>query len=152
MSELMKDVLADIRDRQEQIDSLIEQLVEAKKVAVSLKADNDRLKSRNDELEKRQKKHEKTLNKLSHERNVAVALGPGAPKQKGKRKGNAADVWKGEAVRLMLENQQLRCLALDMRRELNYESVRAENGTNGCLDRMAEFDKRMEALGITEAN
>jgi len=43
-------------------------------------------------------------------------------------------------------------LVSDMRREMNYESVRAEDGSNGCLDRMAEFDKRMEALGITEAN
>ena len=46
------------------------------------------------------------------------------------------------------ENEKLRKLVSDMWHELNYMSVRAENGTNHCLDHMAAFDARMEDLGI----
>ena len=45
---------------------------------------------------------------------------------------------------------KLRSLVLDMWHELNYTSVKAENGMNGCLDRMAEFDERMKDLGLLE--
>lgn len=46
------------------------------------------------------------------------------------------------------ENAKLRELVRDMWHELNYASVRAENGTNHCLDHMAAFDARMEDLRI----
>ena len=39
-------------------------------------------------------------------------------------------------------------LVLDMWHELNYESPRADDGENGCLDRVAQFDERMKELGI----
>ena len=45
---------------------------------------------------------------------------------------------------------KLRSLASDMWHELNYTSIRAEDGTNGCLERMADFDERMEELGLLE--
>lgn len=39
-------------------------------------------------------------------------------------------------------------LVREMWHELNYTSVRAEDGENGCLKRMEEFDRRVFALGI----
>ena len=53
-----------------------------------------------------------------------------------------------ESDQLKDENDKLRKLVSDMWHELNYTSVRAENGTNHCLDHMAAFDARMEDLEI----
>ena len=39
-------------------------------------------------------------------------------------------------------------LIVDMWHELNYESVRADDGENGCLERVAQFDERMKELDI----
>lgn len=43
-------------------------------------------------------------------------------------------------------------LVLDMWHELNYTSVRAEDGCNKCLEKMAAFDERMKDLGLMEAD
>lgn len=41
-------------------------------------------------------------------------------------------------------------LVIDIWHELNYEAPRADDGTNGCIDRMKEFDRRLTALGLME--
>lgn len=41
-------------------------------------------------------------------------------------------------------------LVIDMWHELNYEAPRADDGTNGCIDRMKEFDRRLSELGLLE--
>lgn len=43
-------------------------------------------------------------------------------------------------------------LVLDMWHELNYTSVRAEDGCNKCLEKMAAFDERMKDLGLMEVD
>lgn len=48
------------------------------------------------------------------------------------------------------ENAKLRELCVDMWHELNYTSVRADDGTNKCLEHMDEFDRRMRNLDILE--
>lgn len=50
-----------------------------------------------------------------------------------------------ESKKKMLEE-----LIVDMWHELNYEAPRADNGENGCLDRVAMFDERMVELGILD--
>lgn len=41
-------------------------------------------------------------------------------------------------------------LVIDIWHELNYEAPRADDGTNGCIDRMKEFDRRLTELGLLE--
>ncbi|MBR2804122.1 MAG: hypothetical protein IKE20_03120 [Eggerthellaceae bacterium] len=41
-------------------------------------------------------------------------------------------------------------LVVDMWHELNYTSVRAEDGYNICLEKMAAFDERLKNLGLME--
>lgn len=43
-------------------------------------------------------------------------------------------------------------LVLDMWHELNYTSIRAEDGCNKCLEKMAAFDERMKDLGLMEVD
>lgn len=47
--------------------------------------------------------------------------------------------------RFLLELQEL---VIDMWHEMNYTSVHAEDGTNHCLDKMAELEERMDSLGV----
>lgn len=49
---------------------------------------------------------------------------------------------------LEAENAKLRELVADMWHELNYESVRAEDGNNRCLEVVAGFNSMMQELGI----
>lgn len=51
---------------------------------------------------------------------------------------------------LRAENKLLRALVADMWHELNYEAPRADDGYNGCLERIVQFEKRMFELGLIE--
>ena len=46
--------------------------------------------------------------------------------------------------------EELKKLVMDMWHELNYLGVRVENNSSWYFDRMADFDKRMETLGLME--
>lgn len=60
------------------------------------------------------------------------------------------DKWKTQATSLKHENRRLQALVVDMLHELNYTSVRADDGYNKCLERMAQFDERLAELGLWE--
>lgn len=48
--------------------------------------------------------------------------------------------------------RELEALVLDMWHELNYTSIRAEDGCNRCLEKMAVIDERMKKLGLMEVD
>lgn len=58
---------------------------------------------------------------------------------------------KTENARLKQRNGELEALMWDMWHELNYTSIRAENGCNGCMDKMTEFDERIRELMEVDA-
>lgn len=140
MSSLNNDLLAVIADLQEQNENLKEQLIDAKKKVISASTRIKELETRNKKLDKLHRKNQKTINKLSHERNVAVMYGVAVTKGHERKKAEVEKrirekpettplkMWQAEATKYKRENSELRKIA----RELHECNQRGDDNCNGC--------------------